>query len=154
MDPLFIASRKYEAKDKPKPTVTFSTAVENKEQRAKRLSGYNESQMAQHEAGEYVDVHELRVTMENQLTRKAAFVKYGDELIAMRDVKKGTRYRKWLYRILKVLADKVFEDEDEEYERTGKFGRGIWYNVHNTFKTKVEMDLITTVATAYGAFSY
>ena len=91
---------------------------------------------------------------QNQLTRKAAFINYGDELVAMRDVKKGTRYRKWLYRILEVLADKVFEDVDMEYRSTGKFYRGIWHNIENTFKTKKEMEFIRTIAEEYGAFDY
>ena len=89
-----------------------------------------------------------------QLKRKACFLKYEEELNVMRDVKKGTRYRKWLFLRLKHFADHVFENEDVEYQAIGKFYRGMWYNVSNTFKRKEEMEFIEMIANEYGAFDY
>ena len=90
-----------------------------------------------------------------QLKRHDCFLENKDKLMQMRDVKKGTRYRKWLFMRLRCLADIVFEtEEEEEYHNIGKFYRGFWHNVHNTFKNKEEMAFIEKIATEYGAFDY
>ena len=56
----------------------------------------------------------------------------------MRDVKKGTRYRKWLYNRLLWLSQTVFDTEEEEYQAIQKFPRGMWCKYDTTFKTKKE----------------
>ena len=127
---------------------------ETPEQRQVRIFKEDEETQRKRAEDEHASRFSPQYFKDRQLTRKSAFTKYGDELIAMRDVKQGTKYRKWLYRQLQMLADKVFEDEDAEYRSTGKFYRGIWCNIENTFKTKKEMEFITTIAKEYGAFDY
>lgn len=98
------------------------------------------------------ETEELKKT---QLKRKDCFEKYQTQLIEMRDKKgPGQKYRRWLYGRLNVLADTLFETEQEEYENIGKFGRGIFWNVNSAFKAKEEKDFIKIIAEEYGAFNY
>ena len=92
--------------------------------------------------------------IENAKRRNKCFLANKIELEKMRDVKKGTRYRKKLYRFLLILSNTTFKTEEEEYKRTGKFGRGIWYGVYSTFKTAKEFEFISKIAREYGAFDY
>tara|TARA_Y100000389_G_C17233340_1_gene399281 strand:+ start:230 stop:535 length:306 start_codon:yes stop_codon:yes gene_type:complete len=89
-----------------------------------------------------------------QLKRQECFQTNQEKLQIMRDVKKGMRYRKWLYNRLHALSMTEFETEEEEYKSIGKFNRGIWISYDTTFKTKVEMEFMTEIARAYGAFDY
>jgi hypothetical protein len=91
--------------------------------------------------------------MERQLIRKETFDKYQDELIKMRDVKKGARYRRWLYYRLKKLSEEVFGTEELEYQSVQKFHRGIWIDVINTFKND-ELKFIALIAYHYGSMDY
>jgi|TARA_R110002096_G_scaffold134455_1_gene285640 hypothetical protein len=89
-----------------------------------------------------------------QEKRADAFNKHKEFLDEMVKVKKGTRYRKWLYRVIKAYSNTVFETEEEEYKHIGKYGRGMWHNVHNTFKTKKEKNAMILFAEDYGGFDY
>ena len=78
-----------------------------------------------------------------------------EKLVAMRDVKKGTRYRHWLFNQLKALGSGTpLASEECEYSRIGKFHRGIFWNAHRTFTTKEESQFIHDIAKEYGAFDY
>jgi len=103
--------------------------------------------------GSIGEAEELHL-IENAKRRNKCFLANKIELEKMRDVKKGTRYRKKLYRFLLILSNTTFKTEEEEYKRTGKFGRGIWYGVYSTFKTAKEFEFISKIAREYGAFDY
>ena len=77
-----------------------------------------------------------------------------EELEKMRDVKKGTRYRKWLYNRLLWLSQKVFDTVEEEYQAIQKFPRGMWCKYDTTFKTKKEKKFMIEIAKNFGAFDY
>jgi len=91
---------------------------------------------------------------QNYNNRKLCWKENYDDLIKMRDVKKGTRYRKWLFLQLNRLAETKFENEEDEYKAIKKFPRGIWFNYYNTFKTKKELDFMIKISRTMGAFDY
>ena len=91
---------------------------------------------------------------EHQLERKKCFIENQEQLIKMRDTKKSTRYRKWLYCQLERLSDIVFKDWEDEVREIGKFDRGMWSNIRNTFKCESELNFIIKIAREYGAFDY
>lgn len=65
---------------------------------------------------------------------------------------KGSVIRKKFYAFLRIGMDKVFENEEDEYQYIKKFGRGAW-----TFAvafTTEEQEKIVDIAKAYGAFDY
>jgi hypothetical protein len=87
--------------------------------------------------------------------RQICFETNIEKLVAMRDVKKGTRYRHWLFNQLEELGSGTpLQSEEYEYSRIGKFHRGIFANAHRTFKTKKESLFIYDIAKEYGAFDY
>ena len=87
--------------------------------------------------------------------RQVCFATNIEKLVAMRDVKKGTRYRHWLFNQLKALGSGTpLASEECEYSRIGKFHRGIFWNAHRTFTTKEESQFIHDIAKEYGAFDY
>lgn len=65
---------------------------------------------------------------------------------------KGSKLRKTLYAFLRIGMDKIFENEDDEYQYIQKFGRGSW-TCYTGF-TKEEQEKIVEIAKEYGAFDY
>lgn len=97
---------------------------------------------------------EKELLIKNQNRRVKALQDHKEFLDNMIKVKKGTRYRKWLYMMLKKGASTLFESDDDEYRFVNKFYRGMWYNVCGTFKKKEEMENIVALANDYGSFDY
>jgi len=93
---------------------------------------------------------------ERQMMREKTFNDNKERLEKMRNEKKGTRYRKWLYNYLEAVSKMLFNDIDEEYKVIGKFGRGAWDEgkFRNTFKNKEEEKFMIEIAKQYGAFDF
>ena len=70
---------------------------------------------------------------------------------------KGINSRKRFLHFIKFGANTKFDNEEEEYNFIGKFGRGLWseeFICKKAFYTKEEEDTIVELAKEYGAFDY
>ena len=54
---------------------------------------------------------------------------------------------------MSIGANTQFLEEEQEYQFVGKFGRGMWCQVFETFSKK-EMEKVVALAGDYGAFDY
>ena len=69
---------------------------------------------------------------------------------------KGIRFRKWFRGYLLYGATILFANEEAEYGYIKKFHHGLPWDkdiLQKTFNAK-ELDIITELASAYGAFDY
>jgi hypothetical protein len=104
---------------------------------------------------------ELDTLIANQKRRQNAVELYKDFINNMVEPndngkpKKGITYRKWLKNRLQYGANKIFDDEEKEYEFVGKFGSSGSFDGHmiNQF-SKIEQKIIIELAKEYGAFDY
>ena len=104
---------------------------------------------------------ELDTLIANQKRRQNAVELYKDFINNMVEPndkgkpKKGITYRKWLKNRLQYGANKIFDDEEKEYDFVGKFGRNGCFTEHmvNQF-TAIEQKIVVELATEYGAFDY
>lgn len=90
----------------------------------------------------------------NKLKRQLVLKKHEQFLNEIVNYKPSISYRKWLFEMLKKIAETDFKNEEEEYHSIGKFYRGIFYNFDVAFKTKKERNVIQEIAREFGAFDY
>ena len=68
---------------------------------------------------------------------------------------KGSRYRKYFWTGINVIANKTFLTADEEYLFINKFGRGIWSdNIIKAFPRDKQYIIIDEIAVTFGAFKF
>lgn len=68
---------------------------------------------------------------------------------------KGVRKRKWFVQYLKWICNKIFVDEDTEYEYISKFGRGMWSEeIVKSFSKEDQDYIVNFIAPECGAFDY
>ena len=111
----------------------------------------------------FITLKDTKMTTTNPLTniplvdrqqhRLRVFETNMEKLKIMRDVKKGTRYRKWLYNRLRWLSQTIFDTDDDEYTAIQKFPRGIWYKYDTTFRGE-EHDFMLGIAIEMGSMDY
>lgn len=96
----------------------------------------------------------------NQQKRAAAVAKHAEFLAGLTSrlpsgrYRRGIRYRRWLVPTLQRLAETVFEDEDIEYARIQKFGRGALWSEAFEYFNKTELAAFAAFAQDFGAMDY
>lgn len=93
----------------------------------------------------------------NQIIRKDAVEKYKifiDDIVKPINGKnpKGIRYRKWLRGAILHYSTKIFDNEEDEYNAIGKYGRGLFKDLHNF--NNDELKKLYELSQEFGAFEY
>jgi hypothetical protein len=88
----------------------------------------------------------------NKMKRQFVLKKHAQFLDEIVNYKPSMCYRRWLFFMLKKIAETDFENEEEEQKAVGNFHSGIFYNCEFTFTTKKEKNVILEIAKEFGAF--
>ena len=119
--------------------------VESPEQRAERIFKEDDEKREMK-----YQVH----LKENQLRREKVVEKYKEFLNNMYIEKPKNKYCKWFCAMLMKGAETTFENDDDEYEFIGKYGRGVFKDNYIRKFNKQDQDIIKEIATEFGAFDY
>ncbi len=102
---------------------------------------------------------EKLVLMERKEKRQAVVAKHKEVLDAsIQGKQKGIRFRKFFHSYVNMVAQKVFETEDQEYAYVGKAGRLRYTDIEEQMKAYKKGDpmnkVIGEIMTEFGCFEY